>query len=340
MSCAKCRAAAASSSISFCTLPLVSMASVRFSGTSDLALEDRDLLRAAIFEDCKIVSGQPADNRAILVGHVDEDVYQLHVHVERGRPAPPPLPGPAASARTKPAQRRRGACRCQLSLMRRLRGVDHQRLRETARPAPTLRHPTKVSFFQMGTVCLRVSISQRQASNAAERCALGHDDQHTGLADLEPAEPVNHRYLAHAESLARLSAELPHLFQPPSLRRPRSPGAVSGVRANGCAQFRRTPLPRRLRRCLAAATILSASIGSRVSATTIAWSSALSSEAIRWTRSPRRRRAAASPLHRHRAESWQPRHTRHSRPPQCRATLSGARCGKRRAQIARAAHPP
>ena len=49
-----------------------------------LALEDRNLLRPAVFHHLEIVPGKTADDGARLVGHVDEQVHQLHVHAEGG----------------------------------------------------------------------------------------------------------------------------------------------------------------------------------------------------------------------------------------------------------------
>ena len=52
-----------------------------------LALEDGDLLRTAVFGDGKVVAREAADDGAVAVGHVDEDVDQLHVDVQRVSPA-------------------------------------------------------------------------------------------------------------------------------------------------------------------------------------------------------------------------------------------------------------
>ena len=101
----------------------------------------------------------------------------------------------------------------------------------------------------------------------------GHHDQHARLADLQPPQAVNHRHLAHAESLDALSCPAPASASRPSLHRPRSPGAASGARANGCAQFRQTPPPRRPRRSWPRQQSCPHRSASRVSAT--AHSSAL-----------------------------------------------------------------
>ena len=47
-----------------------------------LALEDRDLLRPSVLGDGEVVARQPAYDGAVLVGHIDKDVDQLHVHME------------------------------------------------------------------------------------------------------------------------------------------------------------------------------------------------------------------------------------------------------------------
>ena len=47
-------------------------------------LEDCDLLRPVVLEHGKIVFGQGAYDRPVLVCHVYKDVHQLHVNMERG----------------------------------------------------------------------------------------------------------------------------------------------------------------------------------------------------------------------------------------------------------------
>ncbi len=49
-----------------------------------LPLEDRNLLRPAVFGYGKVVARKAADNGAVLVRHVHKKVHQLHVHMKRG----------------------------------------------------------------------------------------------------------------------------------------------------------------------------------------------------------------------------------------------------------------
>src|SRR5215469_2130041 len=44
-----------------------------------LALEDRDLLRTAVFVDSEIILGETADQCAVLVSDVDKEAYKFHV---------------------------------------------------------------------------------------------------------------------------------------------------------------------------------------------------------------------------------------------------------------------
>ena len=46
-----------------------------------LAIKHRDLLRVAILGKGEIVPGESAYWRAVCVGYVDEDIYQLHIHM-------------------------------------------------------------------------------------------------------------------------------------------------------------------------------------------------------------------------------------------------------------------
>ena len=48
------------------------------------AMEHRDLLRLAVFEDLEVILLQRRYRRATGVGHGGEDVHQLHVHFEGG----------------------------------------------------------------------------------------------------------------------------------------------------------------------------------------------------------------------------------------------------------------
>src|SRR6266700_3428784 len=134
-------------------------------------VEDRKLLVPAVFSQLEVIFFQTRGGRAVLVSNGDKNIHQFDVNfngcvgllresthdggqnqaqggeVSHGEnvhlDARPPKGVPWA------------------------RGISAGKGSPSAQTAPS----SKYSFFQMGTVRLRVSISQRQASKAAPRCA-------------------------------------------------------------------------------------------------------------------------------------------------------------------------
>ena len=145
------------------------------------------------------------------------------------------------------------------SLRRRLRPGPSGNGSPAAHTAPS----TKVSFFQMGTVFLSVSISQRQASKACARWA-----EATTISTL--VSPTSSRpsrctivTWRTPNCAARLARPVPASASRPSPHRPRSPGGASArprvlLRTMPSKTTTAPSSPR-----LAAATSLSASIGER-----------------------------------------------------------------------------
>ena len=137
-----------------------------------LPLEDGDLLRAAIFEDGKVVAREPAHNGAVLVRHVDEDVDELHVHVERGR-----LLRGERERRQRQHRAQAGApADAEEAVGTMLHAVPPQRLNGQSFRERVARRPHRAVDKGLllpdgNRSVLRVSMSQRQASKAAERCA-------------------------------------------------------------------------------------------------------------------------------------------------------------------------
>ena len=148
------------------------MARVMLRGSSDWRSKTAICLRTAVLGDGEIVAGEAADDGAGLVGHVDEDVDQLGLDVEGGRPGRGGWSTERTESSRKQTQRAIGRIlRAAKPTVRRIlrTGQGHLRpprqgLRGNGSPSAHTAPSTKVSFFQMGTVFLRVSMSQRQAS--------------------------------------------------------------------------------------------------------------------------------------------------------------------------------
>ncbi len=49
-----------------------------------MALEDRYLLRVAVFSEGEIIAGETANDGAVAISDVDEDIDQFYVDVEGG----------------------------------------------------------------------------------------------------------------------------------------------------------------------------------------------------------------------------------------------------------------
>src|SRR5579884_733601 len=121
-----------------------------------LLFKDGNFLRMAVLGDGEIVFGESANRRAVGIRYIDEDIDQAHVYAD-GRDV--------LRAQSRPQKKQRD---------------DGQRLHDTTGPrsssgngSPSAQTTpsSKCSFFQTGTVFLSVSMSQRQASKAAGRCA-------------------------------------------------------------------------------------------------------------------------------------------------------------------------
>src|SRR5882724_10287144 len=146
------------------------------------AVENLDVLRLAVFGDTEIFLGKSSDRGAALIHHRGEDADQLDVGLEGG-------------GRLLRRVRWCGRSLCvtadsQYQARQQHAEVLHERgihLDAASRPVVRIFVPvisagkgspsaqtapsSKYSFFQIGTVFLRVSINQRQASKAAARWA-------------------------------------------------------------------------------------------------------------------------------------------------------------------------
>ena len=151
-----------------------------------LFIEDGDLLLAAVFEDVEIVFLQVGDGSAAPVGDRRENTDQFDVNLDcavwpssaeaRDGGFGTGL-GDCARHRTVPViiekenqgfHRETNHLDADFSVeMPSARGISAGNGSPSAQTAPS----SKYSFFQMGTVLFSVSITQRQASKAAARCA-------------------------------------------------------------------------------------------------------------------------------------------------------------------------
>src|ERR1700682_2592332 len=121
-----------------------------------LALKNSDLLRMVVFRKQELVLGEASDRSSLVIGHVDKDINQPAIDTD----------GRWLCACLRVGNEAKGAAECCakcLHFCTRLGGKGSP----SAQTAPS----SKCSFFQMGTVFLSVSISQRQASNAWALCA-------------------------------------------------------------------------------------------------------------------------------------------------------------------------
>src|ERR1700751_2838165 len=111
----------------------------------------------AIFGKSEIVLGKPAHWRAVGVRHIDEDVHQFYIDLNRRR---------SLRIQINLCDERKSKCR------QHFHDLDSPLISVgKGSPSAQTTPSSKCSFFQMGTVFLSVSMSQRQASKAAERCA-------------------------------------------------------------------------------------------------------------------------------------------------------------------------
>src|SRR5580658_1973800 len=210
IACANRRAAPASSLMSLRTLPDVSMASARFSGSSDC--------RSKTAISC----GLPSSNT-----------------LKSLRVSPPTIAPLASVTLTKMftsftstlnvvlcAKIGMGAARINAasigapiaSIVRRLRFMLRLRWKSrdllgkrlALRPHCAIR---KHLFFPNRHRLLE-RVDEPSACIEGLRAMRGSNhDQYTGLADFEPAEPMNDHHLPHSESLARLRGQFSHLRQ-------------------------------------------------------------------------------------------------------------------------------
>src|SRR5436305_1157871 len=127
--------------------------------------EDRNLLRNAIFGETKVILYEIADRCTLRIGDRDKHIHQLHIDFKgsfgvllgahRGEQNQWDDYGAQESHFASPML---GS-----ALVRSSSGNGSP----SAHTTPSV----KCSFFQIGTVRLRVSIAKRQASKAAPRCA-------------------------------------------------------------------------------------------------------------------------------------------------------------------------
>src|SRR5438067_6360135 len=144
-----------------------------------LSAEDGNPLRNAIFQDFELIFRQPANWRTVFICDRRKDINQVNVDLER-RLRIRLLRRGLLRNTTKSSQKLEREedpdqklqfdlpsfgfgtlCRSFLALISSGKGSP------SAQTAPSV----KCSFFQMGTVRLRVSIAKRQASKAAPRWA-------------------------------------------------------------------------------------------------------------------------------------------------------------------------
>ena len=101
---------------------------------------------------------------------------------------------------------------------------------------------SKYSFFQMGTVFFQRVDDPAAGLEGGAPVGRGNHDQHAGLANFQPAQPMDDGNSSHRETVSRLSAPGPPFASAPSPRRLRSPGTACGAR--GCCRARRLRKPR------------------------------------------------------------------------------------------------
>ncbi len=71
----------------------------------------------------------------------------------------------------------------------------------------------QISFFQIGTTSLSVSISQRHASNESLTVRAAHGDDHAHFAQIEVSHAMDERQLDHRPASPCLFLELGHLLE-------------------------------------------------------------------------------------------------------------------------------
>ena len=185
-------------------------------GQLGLALEEGDLLRAAVFGDGEVVAGEAADDGAVAIGDIDEDVDQLDIDVEGAFPA-----------------RRAGAGRTSMSSEQES-GAHPGSMRagnfdgyEPARGPPAgtaqMSGGKRLAGGPYGAVGKGLLLPDgdrvlegvdEPAAGFEGLSAMGgsDDDEHAGFADLEAAEAMDDGDVANAELSARLGGQFAHLL--------------------------------------------------------------------------------------------------------------------------------
>ena len=120
-------------------------------------VEVGDALRPVVFAEGKVGGGEVGDGSAVRVGDVECDGDEVGVEVESG----------LLSGEGGRGCEREECERAAHEIHRAVPGRSSGKGSPSAQAAPS----TNCSFFQMGTVFLRVSMTQRQASKAAPRWA-------------------------------------------------------------------------------------------------------------------------------------------------------------------------